>query len=139
MFQLIDLYNKTKATFIGLQRIDKRDYPTEALREALLNCIVHRDYSFSASILINVYDDRIECVVKEDKIPYTLNAQPVGDSKDIILKYASENKSFKRKDIENILGLKQTRVYDLLKQLCDEDVLRKVGNGKNSYYELNKT
>ena len=38
------------------------DYPLDALREALLNCLVHRDYSFSASTLISVYDDRIEFV-----------------------------------------------------------------------------
>lgn len=50
------------ATFAGLYRSDTRDYPEEALREALLNCLVHRDYSFSASTLVSVYDDRIEFV-----------------------------------------------------------------------------
>jgi ATP-dependent DNA helicase RecG len=37
-----------------------RDYPAEAIREALLNAIVHRDYSFSSSTLISIFDDRIE-------------------------------------------------------------------------------
>ena len=32
------------------------------MREALLNSLVHRDYSFRASTLISVYDDRIEFV-----------------------------------------------------------------------------
>lgn len=32
------------------------------MREALLNCIVHRDYSYSGSTLINIYDDRMEYV-----------------------------------------------------------------------------
>lgn len=41
VYQLIDLSNKTKAAFSGLDRIDTRDYPEEAVREALLNCIVH--------------------------------------------------------------------------------------------------
>ena len=62
VYQFIDLYNKTKATFSGLDRIDSRDYPEEAVREALLNSIVHRDYSFSGSNLINIYEDRIEFV-----------------------------------------------------------------------------
>ncbi|MGM9680155.1 MAG: RNA-binding domain-containing protein [Eubacteriales bacterium] len=62
MYAYLDLRNKTKATFEGLYRTDIRDYPEEALREALLNSIVHRDYSFSASTLISVYDDRIEFV-----------------------------------------------------------------------------
>lgn len=46
-YEYIDLLNKTKATFVGLERIDTRDYPSEAIREALLNSIVHREYSFS--------------------------------------------------------------------------------------------
>lgn len=28
----------------------------------LLNCLVHRDYSFSGSTLVNIYDDRIEFI-----------------------------------------------------------------------------
>lgn len=62
MYAYLDLRNRTKATFDGLYRHDARDYPEEALREALLNFLVHRDYSFSASTLISVYDDRIEFV-----------------------------------------------------------------------------
>lgn len=62
MYAYLDMRNQTKATFDGLYRIDIRDYPEEALREALLNSIVHRDYSFSASTLISVYEDRIEFV-----------------------------------------------------------------------------
>lgn len=62
VYQFIDLVNKTKATFSGLDRTDRRDYPEEAVREALLNSIVHRDYSFSGSNLVNVYEDRIEFV-----------------------------------------------------------------------------
>ena len=61
-YNFIDRYNRTRAEFKGLNRIDKRDYPPEAIREALLNAIVHRDYAFSSSILINIFDDRIEFV-----------------------------------------------------------------------------
>jgi ATP-dependent DNA helicase RecG len=53
---------KDIAEFSGLKRIDMRDYPPEAIREALLNAIVHRDYSYSNSILIRIFDDRIEFV-----------------------------------------------------------------------------
>ena len=61
-FSYIDLSNRTRAEFIGLDRFDKRSYPTEAIREALLNAVVHRDYSMSASTLISIFDDRIEIV-----------------------------------------------------------------------------
>lgn len=62
VYAYLDLRNQTKATFEGLYRIDSRDYPEVALREALMNCLVHRDYSYRASTLISVYDDRMEFV-----------------------------------------------------------------------------
>ena len=61
-YAFIDRYNRTQSTFRGLERIDKRDYPEEALREALMNCIVHREYALSGSTLINIFDDRIEFI-----------------------------------------------------------------------------
>lgn len=61
-YAYIDQFNRTRAEFAGLERIDRRDYPGEALREALLNAITHRDYGFSASTLISIFDDRIEFV-----------------------------------------------------------------------------
>ena len=61
-FDYIDRYNRTRAEFSGLDRLDMRDYPTEAIREALLNAIVHRDYSFSGAALISIFEDRMEFV-----------------------------------------------------------------------------
>jgi len=61
-YEYMERYNRTRAEFKGLERIDRKDYPEEALREALLNAIIHRDYSFSASTLISLFDDRIEFV-----------------------------------------------------------------------------
>ena len=61
-FEFINLLNKTEATFAGLTRKDERDYPLEAIREALLNAVVHREYSFSGSTLVNIYEDRIEFI-----------------------------------------------------------------------------
>lgn len=62
LYAYLDLHNQTKAMFEGLYRTDTRDYPEEALRETLMNSLVHRDYSFSASTLVSIYDDRIEFV-----------------------------------------------------------------------------
>lgn len=59
-FQYLDMYNKTKGKIVGLERIDTRDYPDFALRESLLNAIIHRDYNFTGSILISLFDDHYE-------------------------------------------------------------------------------
>ena len=61
-FAYLMLCNKTVATFKGLERVERSDYPQEAIREALLNAIVHRDYSFSGSIIINVNDNETEFI-----------------------------------------------------------------------------
>lgn len=61
-YAYLALCNKTVATFKGLERIEKVDYPEEALREALLNALVHRDYSFSGSVIINVNDKEMEFI-----------------------------------------------------------------------------
>ena len=61
-FNYLILCNKKVATFKGLERIEKADYPEEALREALLNALVHRDYSFSGSVIININDKEIEFI-----------------------------------------------------------------------------
>lgn len=62
VYDFIDFRNQTRATINKLLRTDVRDYPETAVREALLNLLVHRDYSFSASALISIYTDRIEFV-----------------------------------------------------------------------------
>lgn len=61
-YAYLTLCNKTAASIKGLERIEQVDYPEEALREALLNALVHRDYSFSGSIIINVNEKEIEFV-----------------------------------------------------------------------------
>lgn len=61
-YAYLELRNKNTATFEGLLRTDKRDYPEAAIREALLNAIVHRDYAVSANTLLSVYSNRIELI-----------------------------------------------------------------------------
>lgn len=59
-YEYLDLYNKTKGKIVGLERQDIRDYPEYALRESLLNAVIHRDYNFTGSILISLFDNHYE-------------------------------------------------------------------------------
>lgn len=44
----------------GVERNDIWDYPLEALREGVINALIHRDYLSTADIQIKVYDDKIK-------------------------------------------------------------------------------
>ena len=59
-YSFIDFRNQTHSTYEKLYRIDRRDYPENAVREALLNLLVHREYAVRASSFISIYEDRIE-------------------------------------------------------------------------------
>lgn len=60
VYDFINFHNQTHSSFEKLYRIDRRDYPEIAVREALLNLLVHREYSFRASTFISIYTDRLE-------------------------------------------------------------------------------
>ncbi len=49
------------AKIVGWKRIDLPEYPIEALREAAVNAVIHRDYSRTGeSIRVFYYSDRVE-------------------------------------------------------------------------------
>ncbi len=43
-----------------VERIDRWEYPLEALREAVINAVCHRDYCDSGNVQVRILDDRIE-------------------------------------------------------------------------------
>ena len=51
---------KKAAKIVGFERQEVWEYPITALREAIVNAICHRDYSYSSDITIGLFDDRIE-------------------------------------------------------------------------------
>ena len=61
-YSYLMLNNRNNAEFKGLERVEHYSYPQEALREALLNALVHRDYAFSGSIIININESQIEFI-----------------------------------------------------------------------------
>ena len=53
-------YLKAVISYEGVQRIETYPVPESALREAVLNAVVHRDYAVAAQIQIRVYADRLK-------------------------------------------------------------------------------
>ncbi len=75
LFEVPEMLNNKFLTkridFEGLQRIEKGEYPVAALREMLLNALVHKNY-FGAQIQLRVYDDKIS-IWNEGTLPEGLS------------------------------------------------------------------
>jgi len=56
---LFSKYIKSSISYDGLNRIEKYEYPKDAIREALLNAVCHKDYSGGVPIQISVYIDKL--------------------------------------------------------------------------------
>ncbi len=49
-------------TELDFKRIDKNEYPIIALRECVINALIHRDYNKPADTRVMIFDDRIEII-----------------------------------------------------------------------------
>jgi len=56
---LLTKYTKAAISYEGVQRVETYPVPEDALREALLNAVAHKDYASGVPIQISVYADRI--------------------------------------------------------------------------------
>ncbi|SMB79529.1 putative transcriptional regulator, partial [Hymenobacter roseosalivarius DSM 11622] len=56
---LLTKYLVADIRYEGVQRTEAFMFPPEALREALLNALAHKDYSSGTPVQISVYDDRL--------------------------------------------------------------------------------
>jgi ATP-dependent DNA helicase RecG len=69
-------YLKGIIRYEGIQRIDHYPIPQNVLREAVLNAIVHKDYSTGNPIHIKIYDDKIviynDCRLPSNTLPENL-------------------------------------------------------------------
>ena len=68
MVEQIEEFLKKHINFIGLrteksfQREDKFDIPIKALRELIINALIHRDYETTADARIFIFDDGVEVI-----------------------------------------------------------------------------
>ena len=61
-------------TFEGIHRREKLELPVIALREALLNAIIHRNYMTTSAIQVRIYDDRV-VILNEGALPENITIE----------------------------------------------------------------
>ena len=64
----------------GFKRETIQEYPYEAIREALVNALAHRDYTITtAAITFYIYNDRIE-IKSPGRLVYPLTVEDLGEN-----------------------------------------------------------
>ncbi|MBT3206776.1 MAG: transcriptional regulator [Bacteroidetes bacterium] len=56
---LFTKYIKAIISYEGIHRVETYEYPKDAVREAILNALAHKDYSMGVPIQISVYDNKL--------------------------------------------------------------------------------
>lgn len=148
VYDFIDFRNQTRATIEKLLRIDVRDYPEIAVREALLNLLVHRDYSFSASALISIYADRIEFVSIGGLMPSVPRAESIENfaaraekklsNEEKVLDYAQSHGAVTRNDIIALLGVSTSTASRVIRKMVKSNLLKQNGKARNTNYTVIK-
>ena len=67
-------YLKTEISFEGIHRRDILEYPYEALKEAIINALIHRDYLSTSEIQIRIYNDKM-IIMNSGKLPRDIPAE----------------------------------------------------------------
>ncbi|RLF32490.1 MAG: hypothetical protein DRN08_06585 [Thermoplasmata archaeon] len=76
---------KKAAKIVMFAREEVWEYPPDALREAIVNAVCHRDYSISGNIKIAIFDDRIE-ISNPGQLPEPLTPPMLKKKHDSILR-----------------------------------------------------
>lgn len=212
----------------GLYRTDTYEIPEVALREALINALIHRDYiNKGRDIKVGIYDDIVNIVspgsfpntitvgdiangrsearnkivanifkelglieqwgsginrikkicktnflqepkieeqndfvdaqffrpdtddygrlrtIREDKVPDTAGYMPdtagyMPEQEKNILDYLQKHQNITSKEVEELLDVKERRARELLKQMCEKNLLIKLGSARSTHYKLSK-
>ncbi len=205
--EYLNIYNRISGEIKGLERIDIRDYPEYALRESILNAIINRDYNYSGSILISLYDNHIEItslggLIKglkiddlyqgisqtrnknlaniffelnyvencgtgikrimqsyehSEKKPIILSTEnvfkvtlynvnykedntpklpPTISKEENIIEYLKKNQKITRVITEKLLNISSTRAKTIISNMVQNNLIKQIGNGKNTFYVL---
>jgi len=104
-----------EATLEGLQRKEVWEYPLEALREALINALIHRDYTIPADIQIKIHEDRLE-IWNAGELPLPLRPDDLRGPHRSVLRNPLIAQAFYFAGLIERWGTGTTRIIELCRQ-----------------------
>ncbi len=116
----------------GLYRVDTYEIPTEALREALINALIHRDYTnFGRDIKVGIYDDIVN-IVSPGSLPHNITLEDIENGRSETRNKILAN-LFKELELIEKWGTGINRI----KKLCIEKGLKKpIFSEKNDFIDI---
>ncbi len=73
---------KMSAKIVGTKRVERYEYPQEAIREIVANAVIHRDYRITETYTqINIFEDRIE-VFNPGNLPPGVTIENIKDAQE---------------------------------------------------------
>ncbi|WP_347241767.1 helix-turn-helix domain-containing protein [Thermus sp.] len=99
----------------GLQRKEVWEYPLEALREALINALIHRDYTIPADIQIKIHEDRLE-IWNAGELPPPLKPGDLRGPHSSVLRNPLIAQTFHYAGLIERWGTGTTRIIELCRQ-----------------------
>lgn len=129
MFNLIDIGERAGSGIPNIFRVwREQGWTAPVISESFEPDRIMLSLAFKKS------DDKKVTIKSDDKKVTKKNAR----QKNEIIMYLTDHASAKNADIAELLGVKSTRVKQLLKELLDEDVIVAEGSNKNRVYKLKR-
>lgn len=122
-------YVVRKVSYDGINRVELNPYPRSAMREAIINAIVHNDYSIRAPIQIKVYEDRL-FIHNAGSLPVGWSVDELKQSHMSIPRNGSLAKAFFRAGLIESFG---RGIDTIMSEYKDKKRLEPIFNSKGSF------
>lgn len=140
----------------SLQRTEIYEFPLEALREAVVNAVTHRDYFRHGShVTVEIFDDRIE-ISSPGGLPKGLNVKDFGkkavrrnqiiaslfqriklvESIGTGISKIRNNQSITIPELAEIIGITERSIERNIEQLKKEGLLKRIGGAKGGHWKI---
>lgn len=119
--RFLKIYLKEKHKIKNFEPETKLELPLEALREAIVNAIAHRDYTISAPIRILIFVDRIE-IHSPGKLPNTVTIESIKVGGSHVLRNPTIYNILAKMGMVTDLGSGVRRIINLVYEHIGKDV-----------------